>query len=314
MSVSSPAHGSLIARLRIIDEAVNHDLLVDRELTNLEHNQRAQILRSGLMIGAFTSVEDFIRVRTGDLLACVSRSVVRFELLPDELKRAATTEAMRAAYEQAKMFKRRGEDPLPMIQQAAMEIASTGGGPLSISKYGLGYSGNNLATDDVSGILACLQIADVWREIDSIAGRCGATSFSLKEAYVNGHKLRNAAAHDPAANIQPSDLQAFCSQAFSIALGFDILGSRAARLLRLGDSLIFNGRVRLASTIKIRFLRERVRGYAEAREGARKAARITADLDDAWKLALAAAAPGGEPIVLCDKAGRPIDWMITDVP
>jgi hypothetical protein len=201
-----------------------------------------------------------------------------------------------------------------MIQQAATEIASTGAGPLLINRYGLGYSGSNLGTEDVSGILGCLQVADVWSEIDSIAGRCGATSLSLREAYVNGHKLRNAAAHDPVANIQPSDLQAFCNQAFSVALGFDILGSRAARLLRLGDSLVLSGRVKLSDAIRIRFLRERAKGYAEIREGAAKAARITVDLDDAWKLGLLAATPDGEPIVLCDKAGRPIDWMITDVP
>ncbi len=314
MNTSSPAHSSLITRLRLIDEAVDHDLLVDRELTNLEHNQRAQMLRSGLMIAAFTSVEDFIRVRTSELLACVSRTVLRFEHLPDELKRAATTEAMRAVYEQAKMIRRRGEDPLSMVQQTAAEIASTGGGPLLISKYGLGYSGSNIATDDVSGILGSLQIADAWREIDTIAGRCGATSLSLKEAYLNGHNLRNAAAHDPASNIQPSDLHAFCSQAFSVALGFDILGSRAARLLRLGDSLIMGNRVKLADTIGIRFLRERAHGHAEIREGASRAVRITVDLDDAWKLALAAATPSAEPIVLCDRAGRPIDWMITEVP
>lgn len=314
MNMSSPAQSSLIARLRLIDEAVDHDLLVDRELTNLKHNQRAQMLRSGLMTAAFTSVEDFIRVRTGELLACVSRTVLRFEHLPDDLKRAATTEAMRAAYDQAKMIRRRGEDPLSMIQQAAAEIASTGNAPLLISKYGLGYSGSNLATDDISGILGCLQIADAWGEIDTVAGRCGATSLSLKDAYINGHKLRNAAAHDPAANIQPSDLHAFCSQAFSIALGFDILGSRAARLLRLGDSLVLGNRVRLAGTIRVRFLRERTQGHAEIREGARKAVRVTVDLDNARKLALAAAVPSGEPIVLCDRAGRPIDWMITDVP
>lgn len=314
MNTSSPARSSLIARLRLIDEAVDHELLVDKELTNLEHNQRARMLRSGLMIAAFTSVEDFIRVRTGELLACVSRTVLRFEHLPDDLKRAATTEAMRAAYEHAKMIRRRGEEPLSMIQQAAAEIASTGSAPLSISKYGLGYSGSNLATDDVSGILGSLQIADAWREIDRIAGRCGAASLSLKEGYINGYKLRNAAAHEPAANIQPSDLHAFCGQAFSIALGFDILGSRAARMLRLGNSVILGGRATLAGTIRIRFLRERSQGYAEIREGARKAVRVTAELDDAWKLAVAAAASSGEPIVLCDKAGRPTDWMITDVP
>jgi hypothetical protein len=311
---TSPAHNSLIDRLRIIHEAVDHELLVDKELTNIEHNQRAQMLRSGLMIAAFTSVEDFIRVRTSELLACVSRTVVRFEILPDGLRRAATSEAMRAAYEHSKMIKRRGEDPLPMLQQAAGEIASTGRGPLVISKYGLGYSGSNLATDDVSGILTCLQVADAWREIDDIAGRCGAGSLSLREAYLNGHNLRNAAAHDPGANIQPSDLQAFCTQAFSIALGFDILGSRAARLLRLGDSRVLAGRVRLTGAIDLRFLQERTRGYAEIREGARRANRVTIDLEDAWKFAAASATPRGEPVVLCDKAGRPIDWMVTDVP
>ena len=201
-----------------------------------------------------------------------------------------------------------------MIQQAAREIASTGRGPLVISKYGLGYGGSNLAPDDVSGILAGLQVADAWREIDNVAARCGAASLSLKEAYLNGHNLRNAAAHDPGANIQPSDLQAFCNQAFSIALGFDILGSRAARLLRLGDSRVLAGRIRMAGVIILRFLQERTSGYAEIREGARRATRVIVDFEDAWKLAAASATPGGEPVILCDKAGRPIDWMTTDVP
>jgi hypothetical protein len=303
-------------RLRTILEAVDHELLVDRELTNLEHNRRAQMLRSGLMIAAFTSVEDFVRARTAELLACVSRTVIRFDLLPEELKRAATTEAMKAVYEQARLLKKRGEDPSPMVQRAALDIASTastGGNPLSISKYGLGYGGSNLGADDISGILGCLQIADAWREIDDIAGRCGAASLSLKQAYANGLNWRNSAAHDPNANIQPSDLRAFCGQAFSIALGFDVLGSRAARLLQKGDQGILRNRVKLAGTIRVRFLRERPKGYAEIREGAARATRITSDLDEAWKCALISASSDGDPVVLCDKASRPIDWMITDL-
>lgn len=314
MTPSTPVHNSLIARLRIIQEAINHDLLVDRELTNVEHNQRAQMLRSGLMIAAFTTVEDFIRGRSAEFLINISRTVLRFELLPDDLKHAATSEAMKASYEQARLIRKRGEDPLPLIQQAAKEIASTAGGPLLISKYGLGYGGSNLGTEDVSGILGCLQVADAWREIDAIAARCGAASLSLKDSYGNGLKLRNSAAHDPDANIQPSDLQAFCSQAFSIALGFDILGSRATRLLRFGDSSILqNRRIKLADRIVLRFLSKRPKGFAEIREGAKRANRITADLDEAWKLAIASATPSGEPIVLCDRAERPIDWMTTDV-
>src|SRR5262249_15211236 len=131
---------------------------------------------------------------------------------------------------------------------------------------------------------------------------------------LQGYNLRNSSAHDPSANVQPSDLQAFCSQAFSVALGFDILGSRAAHLLRIGNAGVLGNRVRLAGDIQIRFLQERAHGFAEIREGARRAIRITTDLDDAWKLALTGATPNGEPIVRSDKAGRPVDWMITDVP
>jgi hypothetical protein len=314
MSASSQVRSALIKRLRLVDEAVDHELLVDKGITSTEHNQRARMLRSGLMISAFTSMEDYIRARTSELLICVSRTVLRFEDLPAELQRASTTEAMRAAYDQARMIKRRGEDPLPMIRQAAADIASTGNKPLSLSKYGLGYSGSNLGAEEVSAILGSLQIADCWREIDKIAARCGAAGLALREAYQNGHALRNAAAHDPGANIQPSDIQAFCSQAFSIALGFDILGSRAARLLRMGDSLVLGTKIQLSDKIKIRFLEERQKGYANIPEGAKSAFRVIQNIDDAWISAFKSATPGYEPIVFRDKAGRPIDWGITDVP
>jgi hypothetical protein len=313
MTAASAAHVSLITRLGVIKEAVSHELLVDKTLTDRKHNQRAQMLRNGLMIAAFTSVEDFLRVRTAELLACVSRTVLRFDLLPNELQRAATAEAMRAAYEQSKLLRKRGDDPLPMLQQTATEVASTSGSTLVLSKYGLGYSGMNLAADDVAAILRSLQVADVWGEIDAIAGRCGATSVSLGAAYLNGHRRRNSAAHDPVANIPPTDVDAFCNEAFSIALGFDILGSRAAKMLRMGDSQIMSGRARLSRLIEIRFLQERSSGFAERREGARRATRVTTGLEEAWKLAVASSTPSGDPIVLCDKVGRPVDWLATDV-
>ena len=74
--------------------------------------------------------------------------------------------------------------------------------------------------------------------------------------------------------------------------------------------------MKLTGMIRIRFLRERTKTVMleVTRRVQAGSVRITGDLGEAWRLAFAAATPRGEPIVLCDRAGRPINLVITDVP
>ena len=95
-------------------------------------------------------------------------------------------------------MKKRGEDPLAMIQKAAGEIASTGHLVLCLSvSTGLATVAAIWPQTTSPLYWDAYKSADAWREIDAVASRCGATSLSLKEAYVNAHNLRNSAAHDP---------------------------------------------------------------------------------------------------------------------
>lgn len=306
------SHDSLLRRIETIQKAASDSILIDRLLTDSEHNERARLLRNGLMVVAFTSLEDFIRARTGELLDLISRTVVPFSDLPEFLRNAATMGAMKAARARADVAKNSGEDPLALLQTAASHVASTAGGPLQISRYSLGYLGSNVGSSEIANILAAFNAQDAWNEISLIARRCGAGSLPLKSAYDQAMRLRHSAAHSPDANVQPQNLQDFCTQAVSIALGFDVIASRAARMLRDGDPEILAGKMKISDSLEIRFLDEEPRGHVERRETVQRAVSVTKDAQAALQRAVQNAVKSRSPVVLRGQSGLPGNWVITD--
>ncbi|MFB6706386.1 hypothetical protein ACFCW6_16950 [Streptomyces sp. NPDC056333] len=264
------------------------------------------------MVVAFTSLEDFIRARTGDLLDTVSRTVVHFADLPEILRVAATMGAMKAARARADMVKNAGQDPAVLLQEAALHVASTAGGALQISRFSLGYSGSNVSSSEIAQIITAFHAKDAWNEITLIASRCGAGSMPLKAAYDQAMQLRHAAAHRPDANTQPRDLQGFCAQAIAIALGFDIVASRAARLLKEGEAEILAGKIKVSDGLAMRFLDTDSKGFIERREGIARAVKITKDSGEALKRAVKNAAKLYEPVVSRNARGLPTAWVTTD--
>jgi hypothetical protein len=311
MSLSS--REAFIQRIRTIEQAASESFLIDRVLTDVAHNSRARLLRNGLMVVAFTSLEDFIRARTEGLLDAVSRTVVHFTDLPEVLRNAATLGAMKAARDRANIVKNAGQDPIALLQDAAAHVASTAAGALQLSRFSLGYSGSNVSSSEIAQIVTSFNAADAWNEISLIASRCGAGSLPLKSAYDQAMRWRHEAAHNADADTQPRDLETFCTQAVSIALGFDVILSRAARLLKQGDAKILAGKIKVSTGLSLRFLEPSSRGYREIGENATRATNVTRNLDDALKVAIQSASKRCEPVVLRDSQGLPASWVVTDV-
>ncbi|MFB6722727.1 hypothetical protein ACFCV3_21300 [Kribbella sp. NPDC056345] len=310
MSVS---RHNFLERVRAVEDALGQSLLIDQSLTDTSHNSRARVLRNGLMVVTFSALEDFIRERSTEILAVVSRTSLKFDELPRDLAVAATVEAMRAAHSRAVMASRQGDDPVPILQGAASEIASTSSGPLSISRFALGHAGANIGADEVGNILKTLHAADPWNEITALGSRVGLGSVPLRDAYAQGMRLRNQAAHRASANIQPSELSAFCQHAKAIALGFDFLVSRAARLLHDSTAgFALQARPKLAQDISIIFIDHDGKKFVSKREGVARAMKHESDEKTAWLYAVSKARPKFEAIVLRDRSGMPMKWESTD--
>ncbi|MFC8131574.1 hypothetical protein [Streptomyces sp. NPDC057302] len=238
---------------------------------------------------------------------------MKFEDFPDALRVAATFGAMKAAQDRARMAQRSGADPFTMIQDAANEIASTKGGALQISRFSLGYGGSNVSSNEIAEILGCLNVKSAWNQVTEISQRAGFGGIPLKAEYDSAVQLRHAAAHNPTANTQPADLKGFCEKALGIAMGFDLLISRAARMLRDGDAQILKDKVELSKGITLRFLDEVKGGYSERVEGAVRAVKKHPDRDSAWKISMPRSFNADQPLIERNKSELPIVWATPDL-
>ncbi|MGW6750675.1 hypothetical protein [Streptomyces sp. NPDC055006] len=200
-----------------------------------------------------------------------------------------------------------------MIQDAANEIASTKGGALQISRFSLGYSGSNVSSHEIAEILGCFNVKNAWNQVTEISRRAGFGGIPLKAEYDSAVQLRHAAAHSPTANTQPADLKGFCEKALGIAIGFDLLVSRAARLLRDGDDQILKEKAELSKSISLRFLNEVKGGYSERVEGAAKAVKRHPDRDSAWKISMPRSFKADQPLVERNKSELPVVWATPDL-
>lgn len=273
------------------------------------------MIRNGLMVVAFAALEDFLQLRTAELLDHISGAPgVRFATLPPRLQ-DATTEDVAAALS-ALLRHWRATDSTsvrPHIQRVGRALASTGGSPLFLSADGFRLGRSNLAAGDVKRWLGIFGVQDGWRNLDRIAARIGLTNPSLESGFASGLSRRNAAAHDPRAGIQVGDLQSFHRDALAIGIGFDALATRAARLVATRrDQPIHRGRL-IDSDVSFRFLDPIGTAWRETAEG-RRATYIGASLASLRGACSGRARRRHEVVVIRSPNTTRVDWQTSDLP
>ena len=217
------------------------------------------------MIVGFAALEDFIRSRTREVLAQIRGQTTPFGDLPDGLQFATTDAVVRGFASMLPIWKRTGT-ALDEIQSIGASLASTRRRPYTLSSLGL-FALRNVSRDDIVDELKAFGVTNVWPSIDGIAARAALPGLALNEEYELAHNRRNDAAHNGKANVLQGDLQGFAMPAIAIALGYDALISRAARLLSDG-TMTKASQVTISSVdIVLRTIDRLPNGWHEAREG-----------------------------------------------
>jgi hypothetical protein len=278
---------------------------------------RAALLRRGLMVVAFVSLESFLKERLAELLEWLSGTGMTFVTLPQGLQDATTRGVLEAAVFQARLADSIDEPYLGLIQEAGASVGCTAHGPgaFRFHRYAFGHGASNFRPDDVKNALNALNVKDPWDEIRIVADQAGLGGLPLTGAYRDAYRSRNRAAHRVDAAVAATDLQTFVSQALAIGLGFDAVASRASRMLRDGDAAFASGpKVAVTPGMRFRFVDPHRRGYAETLPGVRYPLHVggsqAAMVAGAWGRAL----PRREVLIVRDRRSMPTDWMCGDAP
>ncbi len=240
------ARGTFYERIEALGSAISHDSVVSGPPAARMENARARIMRSGLAVTTFTILEDFLRARTQETFAYISRSGNPFGKMPAQLRRIATIRTVKAILFQLGI-KNDARDDIAYVQEKASSIASTLTASYEISDIAFGYDTSNLSDTMVEELLEALHIDKPWESMGQIGARAGIGTLRQRHraAFLELAARRHHAAHDPRSDVQPSELEAGLLDVVGLAIGFDGLISMAGERFRTRDQNFLSGKKKI---------------------------------------------------------------------
>ena len=298
-------------RVSAISTAVRDFTLQDFPLlpANTSRNASVRVIRSGLAVQCFNILEDFLKARTSEALAKLNSSGVQFAWLPEQLQEAATVGTVKAIGVQVRRKER--VDRVSYAQLYGAKIASTQTGAMELADIGFFHAGSNIDGEDLRQALAAFCVAEPWTQLTGMLSRVGISGLPAKEVFTSLARRRHSAAHDPNTTVSESDLLQSVVDATGIALGYDLLLSRAATALSRLTTPTTGRRVLNIGhlSIPLRFIRSRGAVFGEIKENGKRSVALSADVQALLPGAKARAEANVEALIVGDSVMPASCWF-----
>jgi len=197
--------------------------LTDKHLNEIEHNKQARLLRNGLAVSLFNTLEDYIKKRIGESIQSLSNTQVPFYSYPESFQRAVTIEALESINKIAVLKQKQNDSPIRFVQEECLHIASTVNTTYSLSAYSLGWTKSNIDASDVATFMKIHGVNNLWKTINFLSNQTGTSISDSGQFFLNISQARHKAAHEPHANISISDLNTHLDFLIAFAFSIDIL-------------------------------------------------------------------------------------------
>lgn len=288
-----------------------------QETAVIANSSGGAILRRGLAVAIFSLLEEFLLSRLNEIAVVINQGHLHFSNLPSPMQNRAIKNVIEVANAR---LSRGGPLLDTSLAQSVGASLTAINGPVILSPLTWAWKGSNLNEQDYFGILKSFHLQNAPAEVQDLAGRLGfnvtsptGTLLDARDQLKQFASERHAAAHDAQHPVSTLWLNGVLDLAIKYAVCFDAFVSTAAGAMKAGDTNFLNNPGwSKSANVSIRKIVERTKDWAEFREGATKAAHVSADRAG---LTLAASSRCGpaELLVVSSKAGRILDWSVPKV-
>jgi hypothetical protein len=306
----SAARSKFCQRLSSIRTAMVDFALHDFPATpqNLARNESARIIRNGLVVQCFNTFEDFLRERIAEILNLIESSNLAFLHLPNDLRKAATLESLKAIIFQLKL--QDAASRIGFVQDHCEKIGSTKNAPFSLSEFSFFHANSNVTKDDLRSALSAFMIDKPWDQIRNLCSRLGLSAMAAETVFLNFSQRRHNAAHRANTSTSEVDLTQSLLDATGLSLGFDVLVTKAANYICNSQvGLNTNQFILIGSSIPIRSIKFKSGKFMEIKEGASRSAKSDVRASTLIPRALQRAQNENGVLVVYDELGRVVEWM-----
>lgn len=187
------------------------------------------MLRQGLAVLVFSTIETFIRERTGEVLRSFTNPSLAFADLSPALQKATTIGALDGV--RFRLNFQPAADKVPWLVANLAPISAATNNLQGLSTHSFGYSGSNIDEGDVRDILKAFGVDSPWSQMTSLTSRLGVATLDARAEFESIKKRRHSSAHALTGHVLYADLQNSVRSSLAICLAFDLLLSHSGRLV-----------------------------------------------------------------------------------
>ena len=280
-----------------------NNLLIDLAPSETVHNQRAAILRHGLRVCSFSSLETYFESRFGDLLEKLGGAGLPFPTFSPKLQEFLIVDGVVGLANRTSFLPK--SDRLAYIDKNLRDISTFAAGSPILTTFGFSPRGSNVNEKDLETALKAFELEGPWTYLTSKSGSIGGGASSLRDNYIKLAKDRNTSAHNPTSQIPSNDLQSHLQSVLTIGVTFDIALTKISGCF--DKVLDFNSFKTKMSSFEptVRFLDRRVDGrWDERSQSAGKSLKI--HLNEQSGVMAARQRSNVQLVVIRDEQKRPI--------
>lgn len=295
----------------VIKDTLQQEFVVDQGVGPSVHNERARLIRNGLVVMVFTTLEAFLRQRALETLRKIDNSHVAFASLPEKLRYMLAYGAINGIHHHTMRAKE--VDAIALIQSEARMLGSLNmPNAYGVSEFVFGKDKSNISADDIVRLVACLGVKnDIWHEVAGICKRVNLGGVGpWQDRFKQLANERHQAAHVSSHQVPTLNLHDHLRNAFAIAAAFDILTAIAVRQLNTGLDVVASPISH--SAIGIVFVYPKTSGtcaWGVKRERGKRATKIVINRADAYAAANSLASDS-ECVVELDASSSPVAWEV----
>ena len=205
----------------------------------------------------FSTVETFIRERTGEIMRSFTNPLLVFADLSPALQEAATLGALEGVRFRLKL--QPSTNKISWLVANLTPISCIMTNIQGLSDHAFGYSASNIGEEDVKKILKSFGVDSPWFQITSLTARFGIAILDAEAEFESIKNRRHSSAHALTGHVLYTDLQNSIRSSPAICLAFDLLLSHSGALLNAKVGAGHGGRPMLKhSNVEIVFVASKV--------------------------------------------------------
>lgn len=259
-------------------------LLLDNAIGPSPHNTGARLLRHGISVTAFATLEQHLDALFSEFMTQASHTPLPYSSLSEQFREFVTVDAVQGFQNRVSFVAK--SDRLSYVETKISALGGFNSTPMHLSAFGFSKKGSNVSADDIRDALKAIGLDNPWGTLTALSHTMGFGRASLEEDYRNFARVRNRSAHNPTDNLPTQDLKTNLDVAVIVAVSVSVVLRALGKHYRSATAVSTLKVLCKSPVISFRFLDLQTAGtFAERISVSGRAVKIHSDLGTAVQVA-----------------------------